>query len=156
MDGTQLERGAILTGLDKLGRLQQSPYAFYYSGLSRDAMEADVILVAGSGLSDFHINTCLKAARRARPNIPVLYIGHWGSRLDDFYNTIHFEQTERDISLVHDLGIDLLKIREGQVRSNDGWTIEKKGSAALWVDGFQSFLNASDTFTKTLLKISRI
>jgi len=52
MDGTHVERGAIITGLDKLGRLQQSPYAFYYSALNREAMEADLILVLGSGLAE--------------------------------------------------------------------------------------------------------
>lgn len=80
MDGTHVERGAIITGLDKLGRLQPSPYAFYYSALNREAMEADLILVLGSGLADLHLNTFLKATRRAGPDVPILYVGYWGER----------------------------------------------------------------------------
>lgn len=109
MDGTHVERGAIITGLDKLGRLQQSPYAFYYSALNREAMEADLILVLGGGLADLHLNTFLKAARRARPDVPILYVGYWGREALDFYSTIHFELEDRDIALFHELSIDLVK-----------------------------------------------
>ncbi|HFH2507464.1 TPA: hypothetical protein ACGJQF_005047, partial [Pseudomonas aeruginosa] len=87
--------------MDKLGRLQQSPYAFYYSALNREAMEADLILVLGSGLADLHLNTFLKAARRARPDVPILYVGYWGREALDFYSTIHFELEDRDIALFH-------------------------------------------------------
>ena len=48
LDGTQLERSAIVTGLDKLGRLQQSPYLSYYGGLTREVNEADLIIVLGT------------------------------------------------------------------------------------------------------------
>ncbi|KFX63337.1 hypothetical protein A8H39_18675 [Paraburkholderia fungorum] len=141
MDGTTLARSAIITGLDKLGRLQQSPYAPYYAGLNRDVLEADVIFVLGSGLADLHLNTYLKEARRARPNVPTLFVGYWGCDREAFYNAFHSEPDERDISLLHDLRIDLINVRAGQFRAIDGWTVDAFGKAAVWADGFQSFLN---------------
>lgn len=154
MDGTSLERGAIVTGLDKLGRLQQSPYAFYYSGFSREAMEADLILVLGSGLGDLHLNTCLRAARRARPHIPVIYVGWWGSDDLAFYNAIHYELEDRDISLVHDLRIDLINIRESAFNAIDGWTIDARGRAAVWAHGFQSCLSNPTALRQVMKRIS--
>lgn len=141
MDGTGLARSAIITGLDKLGRLQQSPYASYYSGLSRDAMEADVIFILGSGLADLHLNTWLEAVRRAKSRLPLVFVSYWGGSTEEFYSTIHFEQdNERDIALFHDLRIDLLNVPESQLKALDGWTIDANRSAAVWADGFQSFL----------------
>lgn len=141
MDGTFVARSSIVTGLDKLSRLQQSPYTFYYAGFSRDVMEADVVIVLGSGLADLHLNTYLKAARRARSDLPILFVGYWGREQEDFYSSIHFELGDRDISLFHDLRIDLFNVREGQYRAVDGWTVDAQGTAAVWADGFQSFLN---------------
>lgn len=141
MDGTTLARSAIVTGLDKLGRLQQSPYAAYYAGLNRDVLEADVIFVLGSGLADLHLNTYLKEARRARPDLPILFVGYWGSEPDAFYSAIHFDYVDREISLFHDLRIDLFRVRELQFRAVDGWTMDAHGKAAVWADGFQNFLN---------------
>lgn len=154
MDGTQIERGAIITGLDKLGRLQQAPYAFYYSAFSREAMEADLILVLGSGLADLHLNTFLKAARRARPDVPILYVGYWGATPLDFYSAIRFGLEARDTSLFHDLGIDLMNVPETQFRAHDGWTIGTGGKAAVWADGFQSFLLAPQAFTRMAQKLA--
>src|SRR5262249_36021514 len=106
MDGTQITRSAIITGLDKLGRRQRTPYAFYYSALGRDAMEADVIFVLGSGLADLHLNTWLGAVRRAKLKVPILYVGYWGSDAMTFYNSTHFGHDDRAISLMHDLRIN--------------------------------------------------
>lgn len=142
MDGTRLARSAIITGLDKLGRLQQSPYATYYAGLSRDVLEADVIFVLGSGLADLHLNTYLKEARRARPDLPILFVGYWGSESAAFFNAIRFEHDDREVSLFHDLRIDLFNVNEGKFRAVDGWTVDAHGKAAVWADGFQNFLNA--------------
>jgi hypothetical protein len=141
MDGTTLARSAIITGLDKLGRLQQSPYVPFYAGLNRDVLEADVIFVLGSGLADLHLNTYLKEARRARPDLPILFVGYWASDPEAFYSAIHFEHDDREISLFHDLRIELFHIRGGQFRAVDGWTLDAHGKAAVWADGFQSFLN---------------
>lgn len=144
MDGTQIERSAIITGLDKLGRLQRTPYTFYYSALGRDAMEADVIFVLGSGLADLHLNTWLKAVRRAKPHVPVLYVGYWKGDVDDLYCALHFDYGDREISLLHDLRIDLHRVRAGGLKAVDGWTIDATGTAAVWADGFQAFLRQPD------------
>ncbi|WP_028211977.1 SIR2 family protein [Paraburkholderia mimosarum] len=141
MDGTQISRSAIITGLDKLGRLQRTPYTFYYSALSRDAMEADVIFVLGSGLADLHLNTWLKAVRRAKPNVPILYVGYWNGDTDDLYSTIHFDYRDREISLIHDLRIKLNDLPGSALKALSGWTVDATKTAAVWTDGFQSFLN---------------
>jgi len=153
MDGTRLERGAIITGLDKLGRLQQSPYAFYYAGFSRDAMEADLIIVLGSGLADLHLNTVLKSARRAKPNVPILYVGFWGPKKNDFLNTVRSDASDREIALLHDLGIDLWRLRESAFKAADGWTVDARGTGAVWADGFQSFLSKPEAFELAMKKI---
>jgi NAD-dependent SIR2 family protein deacetylase len=57
MDGSQVIRTAVITGLDKLSRLQQQPLSHYYASLARDALTVDVIYVIGSGLGDLHLNT---------------------------------------------------------------------------------------------------
>jgi len=117
-------------------------------------MEADLILVLGSGLADLHLNTFLKAARRARPDVPILYVGYWGREALDFYSTIHFELEDRDIALFHELGIDLVNVAEARFKADDGWTVDARGKAAVWADGFQSFLLAPEAFTKVLLKVA--
>lgn len=141
MDGTQITRSAIITGLDKLGRLQRTPYTFYYSALSRDAMEADVIFVLGSGLADLHLNTWLKAVRRAKPQVPILYVGYWDGDVDDLYSAIHFDYQDREISLIHDLRIKLYDLPGSALKALSGWTVDANKTAAVWADGFQSFLN---------------
>lgn len=154
MDGTQLEPCAIVTGLDKLGRLQQSPFASYYAGCSRDAMEADLIIMLGSGLADRHLNTFLTLARRARPDVPILYVGFWGSAPDDFYSATHSEFYDRDIALFHELAIDVANLRESAVRAVDGWTRAATGKAAVWADGFLSCLKAPNAFARILAELA--
>src|ERR1019366_5043629 len=56
MDGSQIIRTAVITGLDKLSRLQQQPLSHYYASMARDALAADIIYVIGSGLGDLHLN----------------------------------------------------------------------------------------------------
>jgi hypothetical protein len=63
MDGRSFMRTAVITGLDKLSRLQQRPLSHFYSALARDLMLADIIVVIGSGLGDLHLNTWLHEAR---------------------------------------------------------------------------------------------
>ncbi|WP_248800157.1 SIR2 family protein [Pseudomonas sp. MWU13-2105] len=156
MDGTTFQRGAILTGLDKLSRLQQLPFAFYYAGLSREVVEADLIIVIGSGLADGHLNTWINAARSQRPELPLLYIGYWHRQMatpgenadempDDFVGAIKgFDLEDRDIELFHQLHVDLTQVREQDVRAKDGWTMDPRGKSAVWSDGLQSCLAKSD------------
>ncbi len=158
MDGTSFQRGAILTGLDKLGRLQQLPFAFYYAGLSREVVEADLIVVIGSGLADLHLNTWINAARTQRPELPLVYIGYWhrkspapgedaDSLPDDFVKAIEgYTQDDRDIELFHQLRVDLTHIRVQDVRAKDGWTVDASGRSAVWSDGLQSCLAKPEAF----------
>jgi hypothetical protein len=44
MDGSEVLRTPIITGLDKLSRIQQRPLPYFYAALMRDVMEADVLL----------------------------------------------------------------------------------------------------------------
>ena len=150
MDGTGIQRSAIITGLDKLGRLQQSPFASYYAGLAREAMEADVVFVVGSGLSDMHLNTWLKTARCRKPRVPLLYVGYWPGESDGFYSQIQFENDELGISLFHDLNIDLMRVKESEFKATGGWTIDASRTAAVWADGFQSFLNEPAALSRAL------
>jgi hypothetical protein len=48
MDGTSVLRTAVITGLEKLSRLQQRPLSHFYAAMARDAMRADVIFVITS------------------------------------------------------------------------------------------------------------
>lgn len=140
MDGTSIDRGAIITGLDKLGRLQQSPYCFYYAGLSRDVMEADVVFVLGSGLADLHLNTWLKQVRRLKPTLPLLYVGWWDGDTLDLYNAFNADYGDLEIALHHELGLTMHRVAPHQYKAVDGWTIDADSAGAVWADGFQSFL----------------
>jgi hypothetical protein len=77
MDGTGVLRTSIITGLDKLSRLQQRPFSHFYSALGRDAMLCDVIYVIGSGLADYHLNNWLHEARSLVPRTPILFVDLW-------------------------------------------------------------------------------
>jgi hypothetical protein len=156
MDGTDLMRGAIITGLDKLGRIQQLPFASYYAGFAREAMEADVILVIGSGLSDLHLNTWLKNARRFKPSTPLLYVGYWPGEASDLYSKFHSDNDHLEITLFHDLQIDLAHIHESAFKALEGWTVDRKGTAALWADGFHSFLNEPNAFANVLTRVGAV
>lgn len=152
MDGTGIVRSAIITGLDKLGRLQQSPYAFYYAALSRDAMEADIIFILGSGLADLHLNTWIKEVRRCRPTLPLVYVGYWPDS-DAFYSSIKFDYEDREILLFHDLRVDLANVRESKFNEVDGWTVDAHRTAAVWSDGFQNFLAQPAALQRTMKEI---
>lgn len=153
MDGTGIERSAIITGLDKLGRLQQMPYALYYAGLSRDAMEADVVFILGSGLADLHLNTWLREARRHRQRLPLLYVGYWPGDTTELFSRFHFDYEDREIALFHDLRIDLANVPESHFKEASGWTIDAHKTAAVWADGFQAFLSHPDALAGAMKEI---
>ena len=81
MDGSTVMRTAVITGLDKLSRMQQQPFSHYYASMARDALTADIIYVIGSGLADLHINTWLEDARRVKPRPPLIFVDYWAQRL---------------------------------------------------------------------------
>nr|WP_312379229.1 SIR2 family protein [Delftia acidovorans] len=154
MDGSQIERSAIITGLDKLPRLQPAPYAFYYSAFNRDVIEADLIIVIGSGMADLHLNSHLKMARRARPEVPLLYVGFWGKDPQEFHRTLQYQPEPRDLSLFHDLHIDLTSLAESDFRSQCGWTVAPTSKGAVWADGFQAFLRNPAAFASVLGRLT--
>lgn len=147
MDGTVIERTSIITGLEKLGRLQQNPYAFYYSEFSRDAMAADVIFVMGSGLADLHLNKWIKEVRIAKPKTPIVFVGFWKDLEDDFSSP-----SELEISLLHDLRIEHFERTSDKIEWNE-WTLFKKNNAAIWKKGFHAFLNQSVSLSELLDQI---
>ena len=50
MDGSEVVRTALITGLDKPAPLRQPPFSHYCANMARDVVTADVIYVIGSGL----------------------------------------------------------------------------------------------------------
>lgn len=140
MDGTDINRSAIVTGLDKLGRIQQAPFSYYYAALGRDAFEADAIFVLGSGLGDSHVNMWIKAVRREEPKTPLVYVSFWPSD-EDFFSAVNFDFNDREISMVHDLRMALQNRSAVTYFRPAGWTIDRQNKAGVWSRGFRSFLD---------------
>lgn len=150
MDGTSFMRTSVVTGLDKLSRLQQRPLAHYYAAMARDMMRADVIYVIGSGLSDLHINTWLREARAARPVAPIIFVDYWPK---PFLEATAWEYGSKEIYLFHDLCVHA-KGPFGGIRSGTGWTISHNRTSAIWDRGFQSFLAAPDELSVVLREMN--
>lgn len=149
MDGTDINRSAIITGLDKLGRIQQAPFSHYYAALARDAFESDVIFVLGSGLGDSHINNWIKAVRKDGPKIPLVFVSFWPTD-EKFYSAVNFDFTDREISMVHDLQM-ALQSRSGVTYFRpEGWTIDRENRACIWSRGFRSFLEFPESLHEAL------
>jgi hypothetical protein len=146
MDGTSFMRTSVVTGLDKLSRLQQRPLAHYYAALARDMMRADIIYVIGSGLTDLHINTWLREARAARPAAPIIFVDFWPR---PFLEATAWEYGRKEIQLFHDLNV-LARGPMGGIRRGAGWTISPDRTSAIWDRGFQKFLNAPDELSAVL------
>jgi hypothetical protein len=149
MDGTQVVRSPIITGLDKLSRIQQRPFCYYYAALARDLMDADVIYVIGSGLADLHMNTWLHEARSKNRRTPLVFVDYW----KDGFAAERFELDSKLIALFHSLNVHTSELRERDYGAMDGWTISQDGSAAVWDQGFQKFLGTPDALEKALQRI---
>jgi hypothetical protein len=146
MDGTSFMRTAVVTGLDKLSRLQQRPLIHYYAALARDVMSADIIYVIGSGLTDLHVNTWLREARAARPGAPILFVDFWPA---PFLEATAWDYGRKEIHLFHDLYVHA-KGPAGGIRLGTGWTISPDRTSAIWDRGFQNFLAAPDELSAAL------
>lgn len=146
MDGTQVARSPIITGLDKLPRIQQRPFCHYYAALAQDLMTADVIYVIGSGLTDLHINTWLHEARSKHSPTPLLFVDYWPKG----FSAERFEMESKSITLFHSLNVHTHELLERDYRAVGGWTISEDGSAAIWDQGFLKFLAASDALEDCL------
>lgn len=149
MDGTQVVRSPVITGLDKLSRIQQRPFCYYYASLAQDLMAADVIYVIGSGLADLHLNTWLHEARSKHRRTPLLFVDYW----KDGFAAERFELDPKLIALFHSLNVHTNELREGDYGAVDGWTISQDGSAAVWDQGFQKFLAAPGALNSCLLRL---
>jgi hypothetical protein len=151
MDGTTIDRSAVLTGLDKLGRIQEKPFSFYYAGLGAELTEADLILIIGSGLADLHLNNWLRDARTQSPKTPLIYVNYWQNNLS-LYNNYNFDLTDQTISMFHDLKINLANLRESDFCHIENWTVDENSRSAVWSGGFVAFL-ASEHFGSVLRRI---
>jgi hypothetical protein len=149
MDGSEVLRTPIITGLDKLSRLQQRPLPYFYAALTRDVMEADVLYVIGAGLGDLHLNSLLQEARsRPRP-APLLFIDLWdgGFALDGP------APGRKEIEMFHSLAIHAGR-GHAVDRYDDHWIIPRDRTAAIWDHGFKAFLAAPDSHSKVLGRLT--
>lgn len=151
MDGSSVVRTPILTGLDKLSRLQQKPMAYYYAALAQDVMEADILYVIGSGLGDLHLNTWLREARTVQSPAPLLFIDFWQGR---FLETTAFENGAKENSLFDDLAVHIKGPCSG-TELESGWTVAQDLTSAIWDRGFQAFLAAPADHAEVLSRLIR-
>ena len=68
---------ALITGFDKLTRMQESPQANYYASLAGAAMTTDIIFLIGFRMVDLHINARLAEAHRRRRCPPLIFVDFW-------------------------------------------------------------------------------
>lgn len=150
MDGSEVVRTAVITGLEKLSRLQQQPFSHYYASMARDALAADVIYVIGSGLVDLHLNTWLSDARRVRPRPPLIFVDWWE---DGFLHDTAFELDRKSMEMVYALRI-LVNDHYGGDEYGSGWTLAKDRTCAIWDKGFLAFLTTPDELDHVLRELS--
>ena len=151
MDGSIIVRTPIITGLDKLSRLQKQPLAHYYASMARDAMMADIIYVIGYSLGDLHLNTWLGEARRLKPKPTLIFIDKWPNR---FLCHIYDESDRKISDMAH-----VLHMRDdcydGVDECANGWTLDTDRNCAIWDDGFLAFLNAPAELENVLTRLGR-
>ena len=150
MDGSEVVRTAVITGLEKLSRLQQPPFSHFYASMARDALAADIIYVIGSGLVDLHLNTWLGDARRARPRPRLIFVDWWEN---GFLHDTAFELDRKSMELLHTLRM-LVNDHYGGDEYGSGWTLAKDRTCAIWDKGFLAFLTAPDELDHVLRELS--
>ncbi|WP_119274883.1 hypothetical protein [Taklimakanibacter deserti] len=139
MDGTEVLRSPIVTGLEKLSRLQQRPLPYFYAALTRDMMEADIIYVIGAGLGDLHLNMLLAEARSRPDPAPMLFVDWWDGGFD-----LDMETPDRkSIEMLHALRINIGGDAPAPTRVDD-WLVSADGTSAIWSGGFQAFLRETN------------
>lgn len=152
MDGTEFEIAAVITGLDKLSRLQQRPLSYFYSALAEDALRADLILVVGCGLGDLHLNNWLTEARLQSPRPPIVIVDYWS---DGFPHTTAFNEGDRKlIDIWHALRLPIGYEPWRDSHPHAHWTVAADASGAVWDHGFASFLDTQVPFAKVLETLS--
>lgn len=151
LDGSQVQRSAIVTGLDKLSRLQSAPMSYYYASFARDVLAADVIYVVGYGLGDVHLNNWLHEARSGANRPPIILVDFWR---DGFAETSAFNETEhRLIEMWHELRMWLGYEPCGDDHSHAGWTLDGRGTCAVWDSGLARFLEDLGRHTPLLKRL---
>ncbi|ACI94754.1 hypothetical protein OCAR_7656 [Afipia carboxidovorans OM5] len=148
MDGSEVLRTPIVTGLDKLSRLQQRPLPYFYAALTRDVMEADVIYVVGAGLGDLHLNTLLAEARSRAQPAPLLFVDWWDGGFDP-----HADPDRKSIEMFHALRIHIGGGGVPPPTKVGDWLVSSDKTAAIWGAGFHRFLQETsqhDAVRKTL------
>lgn len=135
MDGTYTLRTSVVTGLEKLSRVQARPLSHYYSALAVDAMRADVVYVIGSGLADLHLNTWLAEARARSPKPPLLFVDYNPGTLMD---GVYFSNDRKVIELFHRLQVHVNGAMPGTMAGD--WLVTQDRTAAVWDRGFRAFL----------------
>ena len=155
MDGSQFIPSALITGFDKLARMQQTPQSHYYASLARDAMKADIVYVIGFSLADLHISARLAEARRRQPPPPLLFVDHWkGTFLDD----TRWDMGRKEIEMLHQLRLLIVgdHYERNATAPSPGWTLAKNGSCAVWDRGFLEFLFASQNHGQVISKLRKV
>ncbi len=139
MDGSETIPTAVITGLDKLSRLQQAPLSHYYACMAKDALTADVIYVIGSGLTDLHLNTWLGEARRRSPMPPLVFVDWWPK---SFLSDTALDVDRKQIEMLHKLRMLVGTSHYSGILYGHGWTLARDRSCAVWDKGFLKFLEA--------------
>lgn len=151
LDGSQVHRSAIVTGLDKLSRLQSAPMSYYYASLARDALAADVIYIVGYGLGDVHLNNWLHEARASSHQPPLVFIDFWR---EGFVGTSAFNENDHRLrEMWHELRMHLGYEPWRDNHSYDGWTLDVGGTCAVWERGLAPFLDDLDQHGPVLQRL---
>ena len=151
MDGSQIMPTAVITGFDKLPRLQQPPLSHYYASMARDALTADIIYVIGSGLGDLHLNTWVGDARRTNPKPPLIFVDYWP---EGFLESTAFRSGRKTMDMLHQLRMRVNHDYYGGDLYGNGWTLEKERTCAIWDKGFLSFLRAPSELDDVLAELT--
>jgi hypothetical protein len=130
-DGSIFFNRTLITGLSKLDRLQYQPYLSYYTNLYRELLEADLIIVAGVGMMDLHLNSYLQTVTKFKKETPILFVTYRNPDPKFQFNNV-------DSELLHTLHIDVFGNNFELVEKN-GW-LKQSNNRALWYGGFAKFL----------------
>ena len=130
-DGSIFFNRTLITGLSKLERLQYQPYLSYYTNLYRELLEADLIIVAGVGMMDLHLNSYLQTVTKFKKETPILFVTYRNPNTRSQFN-------DEDSELLHTLHIDVFGNDFESVKQN-GW-LKQSNNRALWDGGFAKFL----------------
>ena len=144
-DGHTCEVGPIITGLEKIERVQQSPYLFYFSAFLQDVVQADALIINGYGFGDQHINNVLTFVK---PGVPIVYIGRFNQKISQsigtetnigrLIDTFEMENCDRDLDKLRTLCKLANLSNEEKINFEENYL---KSGKLVWYRGFENFLN---------------